>query len=114
MIADYPWGRFYEAAILETDRSKLAKHIQVAEETISSRVRELNGNRDASEEERSAIRDALSGLRILRDEVWRAVPEGALEVRFRDLETRFQELPAWEAGFLVLEPRFLTLELLTR
>lgn len=88
MIADYPWGRFYEAAILETDRSKLAKHIQVAEETISSRVRELNGNRDASEEERSAIRDALSGLRILRDEVLRAVPEGAFGFGSEDAVAR--------------------------
>jgi hypothetical protein len=76
MISDYPWARSYEAAILETDRSKMARHLQIAEETISARVRELNGNRDATEQERSAIRDALSGLRILRDEVSRAVPEG--------------------------------------
>jgi predicted nucleic acid-binding Zn-ribbon protein len=79
MISDYPWGRFYETAILETDRSQLAKHIQMAEEALSARVRELNGNRDGTEQERSAIHDALSGLRILRDELKQGVPEGAFE-----------------------------------
>jgi hypothetical protein len=76
MIADYPWGRFYEAAILETDRTKLARHIQIAEETLSARIRELNGNRDGTGEERSAIHDALSGLRILREELSRGGSEG--------------------------------------
>ena len=83
MISDYPWARSYEAAILETDRSKLAERIQIAEEAISARERELDGNRVGSQEERSAIRDALSGLRVLRDEVKQDVPEGALEL---DLE----------------------------
>lgn len=77
MISDYPWGRCYEAAILETDRSKLAKHIQIAEDALSARVRELNGNRDGTEAERSAICDALSGLRILREELARSIPEGS-------------------------------------
>jgi predicted nucleic acid-binding Zn-ribbon protein len=69
MISDYPWAPCYEAAILETDRSKLAKQIRIAEAAISAREQELDGNRAGTEEERSAIRDALSGLRVLRDEL---------------------------------------------
>ena len=69
MISDYSWARSYEAAILETDRSKLAKHIRIAEQAIAARERELNQNGRGTEEERSAIRDALSGLRVLRDEL---------------------------------------------
>ena len=80
MISDYPWAQSYEAAILETDHSQLAERIQIAEQAISARERELDGNRVGSEEERSAIRDALSGLRVLRDEVKQDVPEGAFEL----------------------------------
>ena len=80
MISDYPWARPYEAAILETDRSRLAERIQIAEEAITSRKRELDGNRVGTEEERSAIRDALSGLRVLRDEIKEDVPAGAFEL----------------------------------
>lgn len=80
MISDYPWARSYEAAILETDRSKLAGRIQIAEEAILARERELDGNRVGTEEERSALRDALSGLRVLRDEVKEDVPAGAFEL----------------------------------
>ena len=69
MIADYPWGRSYETAILETDRSKLAKHIQAAEQAIMTRMQELNSDHGGSEEERAAIRDALSGLRFLQKEI---------------------------------------------
>lgn len=79
MISDYPWARSYEAAILETDRSKLANHIRIAEQAILARERELNGSSVGTEEERSAIRDALSGLRVLRDELKRDVSEGTFE-----------------------------------
>lgn len=78
MISDYPWARSYEAAILETDRFKLTKRIQIAEETILARERELNGSIGA--EERSALRDALSGLRVLREEVQQDVLQGAFEL----------------------------------
>ena len=79
MISDYPWARSYEAAILETDRSKLAHRIQIAQQAISARERELNGDREGTEEERSAIRDAMSGLRVLRDELQGDHSEGAFE-----------------------------------
>ena len=79
MISDYPWARSYEAAILETDRSKLAHHIRIAEQAISSRERELNDHCVGTEAEHSAIRDALSGLRVLREELRRDVAEGSFE-----------------------------------
>lgn len=79
MISDYPWARSYEAAILETDRAQLAKHIQLAEQAVAARERELNDKRVGTEEERSAIRDALSGLRVLRDELKRDVVEETFE-----------------------------------
>ena len=75
MIAEYPWGRSYQTAILETDRSKLAKHIQVAERAIMTRMQELNSDHGGTEEERAAIRDALSGLKILQKELAQSVPE---------------------------------------
>ena len=77
MIADYPWGRSYEAAILETDRSRLAKHIQLAEQAITVRIQELNCDHGGTDDERAAIRDALSGLRMLRNELLQGVPEGS-------------------------------------
>src|ERR1700726_840621 len=79
MIAEYPWGRSYQTAILETDRSKLAKHIQVAERAIMTRIQELNSDHGGTEEERAAIRDALSGLKILRKELAQSVPEELFE-----------------------------------
>jgi hypothetical protein len=79
MIAEYPWGRYYKTAILETNRSKLADHIRVAEQAIVARVEELNRDHGGTEEERAAIRDALSGLKILRKELVQSVPEGNLE-----------------------------------
>ena len=76
MIDDYPWGRSYKAAILETDRSKLATQIRLAEQAIMSRLQELNGDHGGTPEEQAAIRDALSGLNMLRKEVSQMVPEG--------------------------------------
>ena len=74
MITDYPWGRSYETAILETDRSKLAKHIQVAEQAITTRIQELSGDHRVNEEERAALGDALRGLEILAKEVKQSLP----------------------------------------
>lgn len=76
MIADYPWGRSYKAAILETDRSKLAKQIRLAEHAITTRLQELNNDHGGTPEEQAAIRDALSGLNMLRKELSQRVPEG--------------------------------------
>ena len=54
---------------LETDRSRLAARIQAAEAAIKVRAQELNSHHEGTEEKRIAINDALSGLRILRQEL---------------------------------------------
>ena len=62
MMTQFTWTRSYEAAILETDRSRLAARIQAAEAAIKVRAQELNGDHyEGTEEERIAINDALSG-----------------------------------------------------
>lgn len=69
----YNWQRYYEAAILETDRSQLSKLIASAQSAIDERVGELrshqNGAANGTEEEKQAIADALAGLRILTREI---------------------------------------------
>jgi hypothetical protein len=69
MNVDYQWQRPYITAILETDRSKLHQHIEVADAAIKARVQELSQNPAATAEERLAIEDALSGLKVLRKEI---------------------------------------------
>lgn len=62
------WRRLYEAAILETDGSKISDRITAAEQAIRARMEEI-AHDPASVEERSAIGDAMSGLRILQAEL---------------------------------------------
>jgi hypothetical protein len=69
MKVDYPWLPSYEAAILETDRSKLPNLVKTAEQAITSRMQVLSSDHGGTEDERMAIRDAMSGLNILRNEV---------------------------------------------
>lgn len=59
----YAWQRPYEAAILETDRTKLPTLIEAAQAAISARRAEMNGT--GSPAELRAIEDARVGLRIL-------------------------------------------------
>lgn len=76
MMTQFSWTRFYEAAILETDRSKLAVHIPAAEAAIKVRAQELTKNQEGTEEERIALNDAISGLKILRQEL-RAISDAS-------------------------------------
>jgi hypothetical protein len=69
MMTQSTWAKLYEAAILETDRSRLAAHLEAAEAAIKLRMQELCRHHDGTEEERIAINDALSGLRVLRQEL---------------------------------------------
>jgi hypothetical protein len=66
MTLKYSWQRLYEEAAMEFDRYKLAERIQLAEEAITARLRDL-GDLDGSAE-RQALQDAQSGLRVLRRE----------------------------------------------
>ena len=68
MTQSYGWQRYYEAAILETDRSRLPKLIQDAQAAINTRVEELHQNHEGTPEERLALADALAGLGVLRRE----------------------------------------------
>lgn len=67
-MSKYAWQRFYEAAVLETDRSKLPALIEKAEFAITNRSRELK-NSDDSHEERRLIDSARRGLAVLRWEI---------------------------------------------
>jgi hypothetical protein len=97
MIADYPWGRSYKLAILETDRSRLAGRIQTAERAIVARLQELNNDHGGTSEEQTAIRDALSGLRMLQRELSENIPEGGSGVESRG-STSQQGNPAHSWG----------------
>ncbi len=61
------WEELYEAAILETDRSKLNERIDAALVAIESRLQALNENQSGDTEEQQAIRKALKGLGALRE-----------------------------------------------
>jgi hypothetical protein len=67
--AGYPWQWVYQAAMLETDRSKLEQRLETAKFAIQARLQELNGDHQGFREEREAIESALAGLRILQEEV---------------------------------------------
>ena len=61
----YSWQRHYEAAILETDRTKLPDLITTAQAAIDARIAEIQAMNDGTPAERQAITDARNGLRIL-------------------------------------------------
>jgi hypothetical protein len=65
----YGWQRRYEAAILETDRSRLPALIEVAQSAIDARIEELQSDHLGTREEMDALADALAGLRVLRKEL---------------------------------------------
>jgi hypothetical protein len=72
------WEQLYQAAILETDWSKIEDRIQKADFAISARLHEFSLNHGGTPEENQRIQDALNGLHILRREVaeWRSKRAG--------------------------------------
>jgi hypothetical protein len=68
MTQSYEWQRYYEAAILETDRSRLQVLIKNAQTAIDARIQELHVNHGGTPDERLALEDALAGLNVLRRE----------------------------------------------
>jgi hypothetical protein len=64
-MIEYPWWEPYKFAVLETDRKKLRDRVNLAEQAIRDRA-SLNGQ--VSNEERIAIEDAMSALRMLKQE----------------------------------------------
>jgi hypothetical protein len=63
------WQELYATAMLETDWSKIERHIEVAEQAIKARLHEFSVNHGGTPEENQAIVDAQAGLNILRKEV---------------------------------------------
>jgi hypothetical protein len=62
----YPqWQQPLLRAVMETKLDSLVEKIQIAEGAISQRLRELEGN-SVLEQERVALQDAVSTLRVLR------------------------------------------------
>ena len=70
------WEKVYKEAILETDWSKIENLIQAAESAISARLHEFSLDHGGTPEENQRLRDALSGLSVLRREVmaWKSKP----------------------------------------
>jgi hypothetical protein len=62
-MIEYPWWEPYKFAVLELDRNKLRDRVNAAEQAIRERA-SLNGQ--LSREERTAIEDAMSALRMLK------------------------------------------------
>jgi hypothetical protein len=59
------WWELYKAAVLETDWHQLEGRIKTAEEAIMKRL-SLDG--EVSPDERVAIEDSRTGLRVLKQE----------------------------------------------
>jgi hypothetical protein len=68
------WEQLYQAAVLETDWSKVDKDIQAAELAIKGRLREFSLDHGGTLEENQAIANAVKALGTLRDDVaeWRS------------------------------------------
>ena len=73
MTTTYEWFEFYNAAVLETDWSKMEERIQTAESAIRQRLHEFSLNHGGTPEENQAIVDCLNRLNLLRADVtsWR-------------------------------------------
>jgi hypothetical protein len=68
------WEKLYKEAIFETDWLKIENLIQAAESAISARLHDFSLDHGGTPEENQRLRDALSGLSVLRGEVvaWRS------------------------------------------
>ena len=62
----YSWRDSYQAALLETDWTKMQERVQTAESEIHQRRLELSQDHGGTDEERAALVNAMSGLRVLR------------------------------------------------
>ena len=64
----YQWHQFYNAAVLETDWSKMEERVRAAESALRERQAELSGDDASAVEERQAIEDVLARLDVLRQD----------------------------------------------
>jgi hypothetical protein len=64
------WHPLYQAALFETDRTKVPERIDLAERAILERVKELFTSKSDHVEEDQILDDALYALRALRNCVY--------------------------------------------
>ena len=62
----YSWQESYQAALLETDWTNTQDRVQTAESEIHQRRLVLSQDHGGTDEERAALVNAMSGLRVLR------------------------------------------------
>ena len=62
----FSWQASYQAALLETDWTKMQERVQTAESEIHQRRLLLSQDHSGTDEEREALVNAMSGLRALR------------------------------------------------
>jgi len=55
------WEKLYQAAILETDWSRIEERIEAADFALDAPLQELSSNHGVTPEEKQRIEDALSG-----------------------------------------------------
>ncbi len=60
----YSWQKSYQAALLETDWTKMQDRVQKAESEIHQRRLVLSQDHSGSDEERTALVNAMSSLRV--------------------------------------------------
>ena len=63
------WRELYEAAVVETDVKQMESRILAARTAIDSRVHDLQMDHGGSPEERHALDDALTGLKVVEREI---------------------------------------------
>jgi hypothetical protein len=61
------WEELYEAAVLETDRSKLSSRIEDAQSAIDFRLRELETGTTGLPDEHRDLQRAMERLQALRE-----------------------------------------------
>jgi len=62
--ASYSWQKSYQAALLETDWTKMQDRVQKAESEIHQRRLVLSQDHSGTDEQRTALVDAMSRLRV--------------------------------------------------
>jgi hypothetical protein len=72
----HEWEKLYEAAMLETDWSRMEERIEAAESALHARLDEMPLDYGGSLEENRAIADALNRLDTRQREVarWKSKP----------------------------------------
>jgi hypothetical protein len=70
IVLKYPiWQQPYRAAVIETNPKLLKQKIAGAEHAVILRLKQLENNEDPHHE-LTALTDALSALKILRETIW--------------------------------------------